>query len=364
MRRSWKTRSRRALLILALIGLPIGWAVHVFLERPLGPTLAYPEAQAASGQSKLQVSIIANLPVLPTPADVSSAPAQPLCRGPRVMDILAIGSDYRYDNYLYGLSDVIKVVRVDFVTPRIMLLDFPRDLYVQIPDIAQHGGITRGKLNQPFLYGNPGLGYYDGPGAGPGLLARTLDLNYGERPDHYIAVNMDVFVKLIDAVGGVNVDLPDWELGKSPGIHHMDGPQALDFARGRPDGTFERTDRQDLVLAAFWQKLRDPAVIGSAPAMIAAFQGSVETDLTPDQLQQLSCLAGKMPRENVEFLNWPAGMFTGTRVNDPVLGYTFIWDVDNALMRTYVAAFNDGLWPDALINKFGSGPAGSQASAP
>ena len=334
-----------ALELLAVTALKFRALMH----KPLGPTLAYP---AHSAPVTRHVSPLPGLPpsTLSTPPAVNQTPeGQPLCGGPKVMTILAIGSDYRYNNFLYGLSDVIKVIRVDFVTPKVTSLDFPRDMYVEIPDISQHGGITHGKLNQPFLYGNPGLGYYDGPGEGPGLLARTLDLNFGEQPDHYVAVTMQVFVKLIDAVGGVDVYLPDWELGKSPGIHHMDGEQALTFARNRkPDGTFERSQRQDYILAAFWRKLGDPSTLMHAGSIVSAFYGSTETDLTPDEINQLTCLAQKLPKGNVEFLYWPQGMFTGTRIHDPVLGNTFIWDVDNDMVRAYVEMFNNGQWPETL----------------
>ena len=83
-----------------------------------------------------------------------------------------------------------------------------------------------------------------------------------------------------------------------------------------------------------------------AGSIVSAFYGSVETDFTPEEINQLTCLAQKLPTGNVEFLNWPQGMFTGTRIQDPVLGYTFIWDVNNDLIRAYVAAFNNGQWPE------------------
>jgi LCP family protein required for cell wall assembly len=124
------------------------------------------------------------------------------------MNILAIGSDARGNHYLYGLADVIRLVRVDFVNVHVTILEIPRDLWVEIPGISDHYGITEGKLNQAYLYGNKGLGYYDGPGEGPGLLARTLDLNLGARPDHYLAVNMITFRNIVDAVGGIDVFLP------------------------------------------------------------------------------------------------------------------------------------------------------------
>jgi anionic cell wall polymer biosynthesis LytR-Cps2A-Psr (LCP) family protein len=84
-----------------------------------------------------------------------------------VMNILAIGSDARGNHYLYGLADIIRLVRVDFVNARVTVLEVPRDLWVEIPEISDHYGITQGKLNQAYLYGNKGLAYYDGPGEGP-----------------------------------------------------------------------------------------------------------------------------------------------------------------------------------------------------
>jgi anionic cell wall polymer biosynthesis LytR-Cps2A-Psr (LCP) family protein len=101
---------------------------------------------------------------------------------------------------------VIRVVRVDFVSPRLTVLDFPRDLWVEIPYIEDNlDGQDHEKLNQAYLYGNPGDGfkYWDDPSAVPGLLALTLDRNFGVKADHYIAVNMKTFVKMVDAVGGI-----------------------------------------------------------------------------------------------------------------------------------------------------------------
>src|SRR4030042_1803894 len=131
------------------------------------------------------------------------------------MTILAVGSDQRGTGYLYGLADSIHIVRIDFAIPNIMVIDFPRDLWVEIPEISDHYGITHGKINQAYLYGNPGMGYYDGPGQGPGLLARTLALNFGVQSDRYIAVNMRTFVKIVDAVNGIRVNLPNGVDGRT-----------------------------------------------------------------------------------------------------------------------------------------------------
>ena len=55
------------------------------------------------------------------------------------------------EDYLYGLADEIRVVRVDFVTPKVTVLALPRDLWVEIPEIEDAYGITHGKLNQAYF---------------------------------------------------------------------------------------------------------------------------------------------------------------------------------------------------------------------
>ena len=115
-----------------------------------------------------------------SPVPTSTIPPIGMCGAPPRMNILVVGSDARSDSYMYGLADMIRIVRVDFVNPKVTILEFPRDLWVEIPDIADNiSGQDHEKLNQAYLYGNPGFGYTDDPAQGPGLLARTLTLNFG-----------------------------------------------------------------------------------------------------------------------------------------------------------------------------------------
>jgi len=283
------------------------------------------------------------------------------------MTLLLIGSDTRGAGYTWGLSDVMRIARVDFVTPRLTLLDFPRDLWVQIPEISDNlNGQDHEKLNQAYLYGNPGDGfkYWDDPSAGPGLLARTLDVNFGARIDHYLAVNMQTFVRMVDAVGGVDVTLSE-RIGGShnpdlqEGTHHLDGAEALIVARNRADGVFSRGQEQDLVLCALQKKMMSPGVLADVPELIHAFQGSVQTDLSPALMAQLACLATQMPRQNVALYSFPEKLFAGTRVYDPVFQKdVFIWDADFLVLRSYVGQFQSGSWPDTSE----AGPSGLSAS--
>lgn len=293
-----------------------------------------------------------------TPTDTP----EPLCGGPVVMTILAVGADSGYD-YRYGLADVIRIIRVDFVTPKVTVLSIPRDLWVALPPgIASPSGneIKNSKLNQSYFYGGPGMGYYDGPGAGPGLLARTLDLNFGLRVDHYGAVNMQSFVKIVDAVGGIDLYLP-YDVDGRPidnktadmgyfyaGQRHFTGDQALRFARIRKKyNDFTRMDHQNMVICALKEKITSPAVLPKMPQIINAFQDSVLTDLSPEQFSQLACLAPKLNRENLLFTSLPKEILDSGTVYSPILkNSTYIVEADFDVIRDYIDRFMAGTWPD------------------
>src|SRR5690349_11968272 len=264
-----KSKGKIALGILLLFLVLSGVFLFKLYRQPLGPALELPTATQTQPNPTLTTFPIEQnaadstaTEILPTVTPTSTP--QPLCGGPAVMNILAVGSDSRGQHYLYGLADVIRLVRVDFVNARVSILEVPRDLWVDIPEIADHYNITQGKLNQSYLYGNKGLGYYDGPGEGPGLLARTLNLNFGVQPDHYLAVNMRTFEAVVDAVGGIDVNLPEEISVRSKdnpkgfaipeGQHHIDGETALWIARIREFGTFSRADNQNIVMCALRKK--------------------------------------------------------------------------------------------------------------
>jgi LCP family protein required for cell wall assembly len=294
----------------------------------------------------------------PTPSLTPTATEQPaLCNGPRAMYILLVGSDSRSSGYTVGLADSINVARVDFVMPRVQMLSFQRDLYVDIPGIESHS-ITVGKLNQAFLYGNPGYGFYDGEGQGPGLLASTLTYNFDVQVDHYVAVNLQSFVKIVDALGGINISLPyevdgrvkgsrDSDRYFPSGSQYLNGYRTMLLARMRPLGAFKRNEVQSLIMEALARKLFSPTVIPQLPELIDTFYSAVQTDLGVTEINQLVCLAGQLRAQQIEFVNFPESLFENGRVRDPVLGSTAILNADFEILKKYVQAFNQGTWLEA-----------------
>ncbi len=332
------------------------WTTYrAFATKPLGPaipvvTQAMPPVWTVTPGTPSDTAML--VPTLPYPTNTP----EPLCGGPSTMNILAIGSDRRSDDYIYGNSDIIRVVRVDFITPKVTVLAFPRDLWVEIPYIADNlNGFDHGRLNQAYLYGQPGDGfaYWDDPSQGPGLLALTLNLNFGVNIDHYLAVNMRTFEKVINAIDGITVNVPDLETAYNTGLkigkHQLNGAQALKVARNRTQGAvFERTSNQNLILCAMREKVLSPNIVTQIPALIESFKDNIQTDFTPDQLSQLACLGTKLPVENIAFANFPKELLKeDVRVfEDPAYpNGLFTTAADFNILRDYVTKFQAGTWP-------------------
>jgi len=359
-------------LILLVLLLSIG-GVLVFQRwnRPLGLALGLPTPTPAKSThtptaqppaTEETQNVIQEEPT-EQPSPTTTEP-QPVCGGPSLMYILGIGVDRESDDYLYGLADVIRVARVDFVTPKVTMLTIPRDLWVAFPELREPyaARVPDGKLNQAFLYGSPGMGYYEGLGAGPGLLAHTIAHNYGLYVDHYGAVNFRAFEKIVDALGGIDLYLDqDWDgtpvdentedMGYfEAGQHHMTGNEALRFARIRKRySTMARNDNQTLVLCAVKDKLLSPSVVGSIPGLINSLIGEVQTDLTPAQLSQLACLLPRLTEENLQFISFPEEMMVPGREFDPNLGNTtFVWDIPQEDIQDFLRDFeNDAIPPES-----------------
>jgi polyisoprenyl-teichoic acid--peptidoglycan teichoic acid transferase len=210
----------------------------------------------------------------------------------------------------------------------------------------------RQKLNTAYAYGSPEHG--------PSLLARTLDLNFGLKVDHYIVANMNVFADVVDALGGLDVTIPEGGIdGRTStdrserlvfpaGPQHLSGEQALTLARMRTVSVFKRAERQNMVMCALRKKIESPETILRLPAIINSFMKNIQTDLTPEQISQLACLGTQMPRSSIMFASFPLKLFKSAEVYDPVLEQDVsIWEANFGTLRGYVSEFQAGTWPSS-----------------
>lgn len=356
------TRSQKYIITLlsivaCLLLLGLGYYTYssyqVFASQPLGPALPIgqqnlpPTWTASPGPSPTSAGLVTFVPTVSFPTATPSA----MCSGPNLMNILVVGADTRGDNYTYGLADAIRIVRVDFVTPKLTVLEFPRDLWVEIPHISDNlDGQDHEKLNQAYLYGQPGFKYWDDPSGGSGLLALTLNKNFGVQTDHYVSINMRTFENIVNALGGLEVNITTEAASKSTdlsiGIHNLNGAEALKVVRNRQGGSFERADNQNIILCALRKKVTSPQIVTQIPELIKAFEDNIRTDFTPEQISQLACLGTKLPPQNIAFTSFPEELFTQTREFDPVFDKRIsILAADFNILSEYVRQFHAGTWP-------------------
>ena len=288
------------------------------------------------------------------PEDTPQPTTKPVCGGPPSMTVLISGVASK--NYLYGLADAIRIARIDFQTQEIIILALPRDLWVEIPGLESQG-ITVGKLNQAYFYGTEGMGYFSGSGYGAGFLAETLLSNYGLRVDHYLSVNLSSFQIIIDTLGGIDIYLAEDvykrvkgqpELFLEAGSHHLDGKKAEILARQRiVIGDFGRINNQTVILKGIAADMLTPSGIKAIPDLVSQLRGNVMMDLSPDQISQLACLAGRIDyQEDVSYETLPVALMNETTVFDPFRNFnTFALVGDTARIRNLMEDFQAGIWP-------------------
>ena len=343
------------ILILGLAGLTIligvGYLV-VSWNRPLNQALELPpetmELENPNGTEEAQINQTEEVMVTPTPT------IEPVCGGPPSLNILISG--VASSSYLYGLADAVRVARIDFQTQEISIVALPRDLWVQIPGLESRG-INAGKLNQAYFYGTEGMGYYSGSGYGSGLLAETLQLNYGYQADRYVAVNLNSFRIIIDSLGGIDVTLSEpvyKKVNEEPklylaaGSHHLNGKQAEMLARHRITiGDLGRIQHQTIILKAVAAKMLSPSGIAAIPSLVEQLKSNVQTDLSPADISQLVCLAGMLNwQEDLKFGTIPDAFMIEQMVYDPARGINTAALVgDESELRNLMAEYQQGVWP-------------------
>lgn len=174
-------------------------------------------------------------------------------------------------------SDVNIIMTVNPQTRKTLLTTTPRDYYVTIPGISSE---QRDKLTHAGIYGVD-------------RSMATLENLYGIDISYYARINFTSLVKIVDALGGVDVD-SDYEFTTlhgnykiNKGMNHLSGEQALGFARERysfEDGDNQRGRDQEKVLTAIIHKAMTPAILKNANELIAGVSDCVETNMTRDEM--------------------------------------------------------------------------------
>ena len=190
-------------------------------------------------------------------------------------NIYISGIDVAGDITTTSRSDVNIIMTVNPNTHKILLTTTPRDYYVTIPGVS---GEQRDKLTHAGIYGVD-------------VSMSTLENIYGIDISYYARVNFTSLVRIVDALGGIDVYSEYAFEGRGyqfqEGMNHMDGEAALAFSRERysfQSGDNQRGKNQEAVLTAILQKAMSPALLANASELITSVSDCVETNMTRTEM--------------------------------------------------------------------------------
>ena len=327
-------------LVLILVSVWFTW-LKPFLQKPISEPLVLPSVSTAVIPTATEMAT--DEPTLtPTLLEPTSTPTPaPVCGNDAAWTFLLAGIDYRGNDYLYGLADVIRLARVDFTTMTINMVALPRDMVVDAPEglFKEENPI---KINQGYLLGSPGWIGSEETGSGANSLAQVIQYNFGVTPDHYAVVNFNAVRDFIDGIGGVEVDLPesvydpDPSLGFFPsGIQTLDGERVLDLSRIRTnysDGF--RVGNQSLIMKAVIKKFLQPENIVKFPELVSNFYGAFLTDLSIEQITTLGvCFLQNFKLDNYNSAQIPEEILLKDFEYIPALfGSSFVYRWDQTVV--------------------------------
>ena len=282
-------------------------------------------------------------------ANVSAPPWD----GREQLNILLIGTDQRPRDGTYN-TDTLIVVSIDPVSRQVAMFSLPRDTVdVPVPEgPAQQafGPVYTRKINAWFTSVRnredlfPGTDRTRGYNGLKAIMGNLYDLDI----KYFVEVNFEGFVRVVDSLGGVtiNVQIPvvdDRYPGEGgrleriyipSGIQHMDGAQALRYARSRHTSTdFDRAQRQQRVLLSLREQADPADLIPRLPELVTALKQAVRTDIPIDQLDELLGLASEIDTRSIRSFVFTPPLYQQEFQSSP-RGYIIVPYVDK--IRTAV----------------------------
>ncbi|HEY0756402.1 MAG TPA: LCP family protein [Ktedonobacteraceae bacterium] len=244
----------------------------------------------------------------------------------RAWNLLLLGSD-NDQKFVFPdlLTQVMMVIRVNPFNNSISMVSIPRDSWVSVPGQGMH------KIDQAFFLG---ASTHDSFDEGVRMARTTIEQDYGIPIDRYAWVGLDGFSKVIDTLGGVDIDVthpvaddnyPD-DTGKggthkanpyaskriylAPGAQHLNGAQTLEYVRSRHAdlvGDIGRTQRQQEVLEALKKKLDLTHLFNRLPELFHDLTSKVYSDLSQQEILSIANFVRNLPANSIHKLTLGPG---------------------------------------------------------
>ncbi len=275
---------------------------------PNGPIISVP--------TRPDVAVAPNPPrgpaLAPSVPQSETGPALPEWTGQARVNMLLLGIDHRDDESIDGSrSDTIMVVSIDPPSKSVVMVSFPRDLWVNIP------GHYNQRINVAHAVG------------GPALVSRTIEANFGIMINNYARIDFRGFEQIVDSLDGVIVDVEEtikddeyptedygiMRLYIAPGPQIMDGKLALQYARSRHGrGDFSRARRQQRVLVALRERGLQLNILPKVPSLVGLVQRALQTDVGVTEMLRFARLGSEIERDRIR------SIVVDSTLADPFLG--------------------------------------------
>jgi len=264
--------------------------------------------------NELNVGVLAHLPGVDSSETPEAADIQ------ERINVLLLGLDRRPDDPPDAPSrtDTIAILSLDPYSDTAGVLSIPRDMWVEIPD--GHGGYIEGRINVAYELAE--TGQVPHPEGGPGLMEDTIMHNFGIPIDYYVVLDFVDFIRIIDALGGIDIDVPEYVYDPAyqechtcpvtpvvfePGPQHMDGHRALAYARIRfGSSDFARIERQQQIMRAALRKALDLGLLldpRKLKSLYEQFRSAVDTDISLPRALGLALKVRQIPEELIKTMS-------------------------------------------------------------
>jgi len=288
---------------------------------PTPTTVSVPTAAPTIAPPTRAPTPVPTSTLAPTPTP-EPTPAPGACGQQGRTTVLLLGENLPEDRPARG-AGAIRLVGVDFDARTVRVLSLPPYLWVDTPALSAVGveAATLARAYQVALAIGPGSERANMAYASD-VLSQTLAHNFGLVPDHTVGIRQGAFVDMIDALGGLSIDLPEDVDGSSSGLGYyaageqvLDGQAVLDYVTiypalgDEPPVEWDRLERQNQVLQALRAQLTRPETLLKLPGLIRQFHQDVVTDLGLEQLLALGCLLG-VEDVSVEYLELGSDLVT------------------------------------------------------
>lgn len=201
--------------------------------------------------------------------------------------VLLLGSDKRDYEKSRGRSDAVIYAVVRPKESRVLLVSIPRDTYVQIVgrDADKDGTDDYDKIAHAYAFG------------GENMSINTVEKFLNADVGYYATINFQGIKKVVDALGGISLPIDKDIVNKDPnhekftvkgGKPIYDGQEALYYVRYREDSDFNRTNRQQIFLNAFADKMLNLNQIAKIPELFQIMGDNFQTDMKPNFIIDLA----------------------------------------------------------------------------